>query len=62
MRAAVLGLPPHVVRKTEEIDLVLLPIAMRVWEDMKEQGQKFAPALDDVEIVEEDEDDEGLWC
>ena len=57
MRAAVLGLPPHVVRKTEEIDLVLLPIAMRVWEDMKEQGQKFAPALD-VEFVEEEE---GPW-
>ena len=60
MRAAALDLPPHVIRQTDEIDLVLLPYARKVFAEIRRDASKFAPALD-VEFVDEDED-EGLWC
>ena len=54
-------MPPHVVRKTDEVDLILLPYARRVIEDIDEREAKFKPALEDVEIVEHEEE-EGMWC
>ena len=59
MHAVALDLPPHIVRQTDDVDLFLLPFARAQFEEMRRQAKKFAPALDDVEIEEEDE---GLWC
>ena len=62
MHAANLDLPPHIVRQTEDVDLYLLPLARAKIREMKRITNRFKPALD-VEIeLEDEEEDEGLWC